>query len=488
MPRRALGSLAVLIMVSSAFAAPSLAGKGGGSGSLADPAAAHNSLADQPSSVTSTCFWAVPGGTRDGLNGLGPDTNVGYWYDRYQLPAGAKIVLLGQFPHSRFMSLTSYGTVGAARGIATGSLIDTAIDPDPGSENPFRSGTKRTVHRRSFTVTLSGEADPGAGTRAPNTFYTGQAGHIGQTQTVELILRIYRADRNRDMAGGVPLPEPTLVLADGTTATGQAACEGVQAQSGFDNLSTAGVGLPVPAYLSLLAQGPPTHPAVNPIHFDRFFNQLRLLEPFYRGTAMAGLIAGLPTAIQPGLYPTPANAYVYGYADRTFGPDPNGHNILVLHGKLPTHPRTFDRNPHNDSEGKQVRYWSLCNYGALANPPLIPANTDCLFDEEIPTDRQGFYDIVVSLPEDRPSTAIQRCGVAWMDWSTAGDGVPGGHPRLISLTIRNQLSDPAFAQGADKVLIPGTEKQVMGDYLPEGTYMTKAQFKSRGCKHGPDDR
>ena len=48
--------------------------------------------------------------------------------------------------------------------------------------------------------------------------------------------------------------------------------------------------------------------------------------------------------------------------------------------------------------------------------------------------------------------------------------------------MRIQLSAASFAQGADKVLTPGTEKQVMQDYLPDGTYLTKAQYQSRGCK------
>jgi hypothetical protein len=64
-------------------------------------------------------------------------------------------------------------------------------------------------------------------------------------------------------------------------------------------------------------------------------------------------------------------------------------------------------------------------YGAIANPPLLPVNGPCPFDEEIPPDRSGFYTIVVSLPEDRPATATVQCGVAWMDW---GKGT-GSHAR-----------------------------------------------------------
>jgi hypothetical protein len=50
------------------------------------------------------------------------------------------------------------------------------------------------------------------------------------------------------------------------------------------------------------------------------------------------------------------------------------------------------------------------------------------------------------------------------------------------LVMRNQLSDPGFAQGIDKVPTPGVEKQVMGDYYPQTTNTTRAQFESRGCK------
>ena len=450
---------------------------------------AHVSVAGQPASVTSTCFWGVPAGPLDGRNILGPETNVSYWYDRFQLPAGAQIVLHGEFPHARFMSLTSYGTVAGQRGTALGGLSDVDIDPDPDSQNPFRPDASRTARRRSFTVTLSGAVDPGPGNRAPNTFYVGQPGLTGTTQTIELILRVYRPDRNRDMAGGVALPNATLVLADGTTAPGQAACDGVQAQSGADKLDITGMGVPPATYLSLLAAGAaPTHPAEEQMRFERFFNTQYSLAPFYRGTPLEGRIASLPTDIRPGLYPTPANAYIGGYADRSFGPDPDGHNVLVLRGKLPTHPDTFRRNPHTES-GTQVRYWSLCNYGSnIANPPLAPVNTDCLFDEQIPTDDDGNYEIVISLTEDRPGNATARCGVAWMDWTTKGDGVvdgngvPVGHDRLIRLTMRQQLADPTFAEAIDKIVTPGAEEQVMGEYYPHGTYMTAEQFDQLGCR------
>ncbi len=68
-----------------------------------------------------------------------------------------------------------------------------------------------------------------------------------------------------------------------------------------------------------------------------------------------------------------------------------------------------------------------------------------------------------------------------MNWTTHGDDVPGGHDRLISLVMRNQLPAPSFRHGIDKIHTPGTERKVMGDYHPTGTYTTKQRFQKHGC-------
>ena len=87
------------------------------------------------------------------------------------------------------------------------------------------------------------------------------------------------------------------------------------------------------------------------------------------------MFIGLLPQDSPGLYATPSNAYISAYADRTIGPNTEGHNILVLHAKMPTHPETYEHDPVNDSAGVQVRYWSLCTTGAIAEPPVLPADS-----------------------------------------------------------------------------------------------------------------
>jgi hypothetical protein len=486
------GSKVFAAILSFGASLSAVAGVGGPYGPPVSPDQSRLLLSEQPEALSSHCFWGEPAGPIDGYNALGIETHVAYWYARLDLPPGSRVVLRGKFPHSRFMSLTTYGTFAGQRGAAIAGYSDYEITPDAGSINPFLPGARRTATNRAYTLTLSSDVDPGAGLRAPNTFYVGRAGETGTTQTVELVLRVYRPDRNRDVSGDAGLPEPTLILADGTAYSGTTACSAANVHSGLDKLSLDGIGVPASTYLKLLnlpRPGPagllpalPTHPAVLSPTFVRYFNAPYSTAPFYRGTILESTIASLPTDLRPGLYATPANAYVSTYFDRALGPDASGHNIVVLRGKGPTHPHTFDRDPINDFAGKQVRYWSICNYGStIANPYLGPVNTACLFDEQLPLDADGYYTIVVSLPEDRPSNATTRCGVAWMDWSTKGDGVPGGHEKLINLTIRQLLADGSFAQAFDKILTPGTERQVAAEYLPEATYMTPGQFEARGC-------
>ena len=317
-------------------------------------------------------------------------------------------------------------------------------------------------------MTVSGDPDPGAGREAPNTLYAGTAGATGP-QKVELILRVYVPNAGTDWSGGVGLPTWRLIRGAVATTAG-AACAELGTGAAGPNLAIGAA-----KYGKLLSLSPsPTHPAVDPAVWYASFNSQYLQVPFLTGTPAAGLIASLPTTKTGGFYSNIDNNYVYQYVDRTFGPDPDGHNILVLQGRLPSTPATANWNPRM-ARRVDMRYWSLCNNQSLATTAV----TDCLDDEQIPTDRHGNYTVVISLPQDRPGNATRRCGVAWMNWGTEGDGV--GRPRLDHLILRNMLPSDSFTQAAQDVLTPGTERQVMGPYLPTDSYETATQFQATGC-------
>ena len=89
---------------------------------------------------------------------------------------------------------------------------------------------------------------------------------------------------------------------------------------------------------------------------------------------------------------------------------------------------------------------------------------------------------MVSLPQDRPANATDKCGVAWMNWGTTGDGYT--RPRSTLLIMRNlaTTAKTAFPHSVQDVSSPTTIKHVMGAYLPTVTYTTAAKFQQRGCQ------
>ena len=435
------------------------------------------------------CFWGRPEASVGPLDepnetypalGLAPETDTAYYVSAFHLPAGGTVTLHGQFPHARFFLLTAYKNLSGEPGIPAGSLLDENIVPDAGSVNPFVAGEARNAADRSFTITISGAVQPAE--PAPNTLYAGETGHTEETQTVEVIERIYRPDRGLEANAGVPLPTPTYNPAEaGSVSEESQICSDLSVASGPEALNESKFGVAPATYKKLRSElpgtkAPATHPAVNPIRWEKFFNSGYLVAPFYRGTADEPAIAGLNSTATSGLYATPANAYATGYASRLFGPNEHGENILVLHGKMPTHPETYDGNLTSDDGSTQVRYWSICNYTGISKGALLEANSGCLFDQEVPTNSEGDFTIVISLPQDRPANARPGCGVAWMNWGTRGDGE--GRPDLDFLLLRNQASNASFAQSIANVAHPGEEEAVMGEYYPHGTYEDQEEFEA----------
>ena len=283
-----------------------------------------------------------------------------------------------------------------------------------------------------------------------------------------IVDRVYLPDQGRDFSGGVADPAASYVDANGTTSSGQAACDALQTKAGAFNLTNVNpILFPESKIQSLLAlSSSPEHPAVAKPVWYKYFTPAWLLAPYYAGTSDASMISSLPLT-GTGLGANPANGYVFTWLDRRFGPNHGGHNIAVLHGKLPTTPATYAGEPKMQG-GTQLRYWSICNNQGLTSGQTTGP---CLADEEIPINAQRDYTIVVSLPQDRPKNATDKCGVAWMNFGTSrrrlhpaglDAGAPAqphdDRPHRRSRT-RSRTSPP-----------PRRVKSTMGAYLPTVTY------------------
>ena len=417
------------------------------------PSWAMGSPGDPVNATTesSTCFWRGPVDATH-VNNAFPDTAVTYWTATISLPAGSRLGITGEFPHSRSMSFNAYD----ATGVATDHIDDAAIVPARGSTDPFLSGADRNATRRTYHVTVLDQVP--SGQTPPNTLAAGVSGQHTQV----LIYRVYVPDKGKDPTGGVGLPQVSVTLANGTVSTGNAMCKAVHAEKGFPPSQK----FPLATYLSLRDQPGqlPTFPALNPPVFWRAFDVTALVGCIYRGSC-----GGTPE-LNPGQYSNLDNAYVVAAVNRGFSAGP----VLVLHGKMPTTPSTYDRNSVMRS-GTQLRYWSLCQNESLATTRVGA----CLYDEQVPLDKDRNYTIVSSLPSDRPVNARAACGVGWIPWPTRGDGA--GHREDAMLIVRNMLPAPGFAAAIQDVSRPGRETQVMGSYLPVGRYTTKASFQALGC-------
>ncbi|MGQ0708348.1 MAG: hypothetical protein ACT4NV_01210 [Rhodoferax sp.] len=412
------------------------------------------------------CFWV---GTlhADTFNILSPDLGVTYWTSQFKLPAGAHLELQGQYPHARYMSYTSYNPVGQP----VDGLADAAIAPDSGSTNPFLPGAQRASTQRRYTLTvrprmLQAGARVEEATRPANTVFV----PMDETN-YQLWLRVYVPDQGTGPKGGVALPAPTVVLADGRRISAEAVCRDYVVKDGavrdFRGTPQGNQGLfKIPG---ARAAYHPAQPA--PVPWNAFYNPPLVVAGALVNTPFEFIRNRMDTTRKAGFYSTLDNAYMSTYVDRRYG------EALVVQAKAPRTPRTVQGSAVMDQD-VDMRYWSYCKGRSIADGAVDA----CLYDEQIVQDAQGRYTLVMTTPEQRPANARAECGVSWMPWGV-GDGMDNPHGGY--LIHRHQMPAPGFRHSLAATRKIGDEPAVLGDYFPRAQYETKAAFEARGCPVRP---
>lgn len=405
-----------------------------------------------------SCFWTGPFTTANPKTNQGfPGSEITYWGAKFATPAGARLLLHGEYAHARFQSLAAY----VDNGTGTNSLPDYETRPDRGSVNPFIAGHRRDLPNRSYTVSVRGAAVPAH--PAPNTLYAAPDPQGESYQ--DILYRVYVPDRGRNRLGGVPLPAPELRLADGTILRGEAMCEALNSNHAY-----ASQNLPLATYQTYVnwaGKDPATNPARPHFSFEKFFSLAYTLS-FYKTAAEHA--AADPTPVGT-FYNNPDAQYMTGTYSFRYG------GLLAIRGRLPTVPRTRAGEPI--MRGGQLREWDICVEESLA----ATRTYKCLYDEQLPLGPARQYVIVVGKANRRPANAKRSCGVAWLPADPAGDGA--GRRGIGSLISRNVVPDPGFSRSSWSISEPSTAGRVMGNYLPRGTYMSKQAFEAEGC---PVDR
>lgn len=431
--RAALAAVAALAALAALTALASSLALALAVAALALPAPAAAQGLDETCELTATRF------DPDSINVLFPDSSAQYWSAHYVAVPGTRIRIDGIFPYARYTSWNVYDPL--LRPFAKKS--DFELQPDPGSANPFLPGAARNtpVGQRHYTlfITFSSSDHPG-----PNTIFVDPTSHPAGVFT----LRVYVPDKNRDVTGGVGLPQATWEPT--------AAALLVQPPSPCRNIEKPASGVLTGLYAAVSGpDGGPPYPGRNPPRWRKFVNLCQSGADLLLDNQIGDLVPQ-PSQNPCGLFGSGGflsnidNAYIYAFISRGFGP------IVVFRGRAPTFAATYPDAPVMPSH-VQLRYWSFCQ-----NDPFLQRYIGCRRDDQVKVNRNGDFTIVVSAPNRWPRAAQRRCRAAsWIPWGPQPSGV---------MIYRHMLPDPSFAQAIQNVSY-GSEQAQMGPYYPAGRYL-----------------
>lgn len=405
-----------------------------------------------PPVETSDCFWQGPYVRENpATNFAFPDTGSTYWSAKYTLPEGAILRLKGDFPYARYMSINSYKSDTSP----ADAISDSSIIPDANGINPFVDGNVRNNPNRSYTLNIAaGEAVQG---RPANTMYD----YAKDGAAAVLLYRVYVPNKGKNQLGGVKLPKVEITTRQGQVLTGQEACKALNSENKILSIPV----IPAETY----AKARQNNPAKEiPVWRASYTSAFTLQCEFY------GICDTNPVR-SVAYYANLDNQYISTFLDRSIKP------IVVIRGEIPKVPKTWDGEDRFDSKNAQLRYWSICQ-----NEYYSQKVTDCLFDENTSINPDGKYTIVTGLESDRPSNATKECGVDFLKWPENGDGFSLAEGRQDNkndarIIIRNMLPASNFQNAIQNTKTPGDESAVMGEYLPQARYYTKAEFEALGC-------
>ena len=404
------------------------------------------------------CFWSRgPHSADPYINLAYPDANVFYWAATFTMPEDVELYLDGDFPLARYMSIISYD----GRGRPLESLADYLIEPEKDSINPFINSNSRIDKNRAYKIQVlnnSPVTDRETGKISKISSYnTLNAPSYGPNQQL-IIYRVYLPDNKTGPLGGVNLPQ-LKVIKDGKTYSGNDACKILNASQNLA-ITIDAAGIPPMMYRELASQTdkPETWPAKNPpewyIQMDR--------------QSLIGIYTGEFNNNAPrstgGFFPNLDNHYLRTIINRKYG------KVVLLKAKAPLTPKTYNSNP--TYKQNELRYWSVCSNQSFGNTRV----NDCLFDEEIPLDKNGYFTIFVSRLKDRPRNANKECGYAWLPMADDGDGVFDEDVSIIQ--FRHMLARDDFSNSIQSVKSQNDTKKVMKEYFPKSRYFMKNQVES----------
>lgn len=399
------------------------------------------------------CAWPLLLSPEGSGNVQGPDGTARYWIMPFDTQYET-MTIKGTYPNIRYFSFAAYETIdydpvnntNKGFNLIEHHLYDAQIAPDPGSINPFvpPGGSNGT-----YTVVIS-RTSPSSG----NTI------GVSKEKLVWIALRMYVADADpalsgQSLMGGVPLPTITL-SGQNVTSKQLAACFPINKWSDMTAFSQF---IFPPKFDLTIDEGTPIS--------DRLWFA-SLLDP--------------PSI----LWPNPDGKYMMMWPGEKYQPG----RIIVIHGKAPGFPDTFQGSPiwepARGFRSVDMRYWALCHQDFALPLSVVACATDLTTRLE-----GGYYTIVISDDPQRPDWL--RPNVTWLPY---GDEQ---YPKFV--VIRNMLPSADFPYSIQNAWTAGCAfdfsfpslpdrsaidekgpcaKGVMGEYYPDAVWCDKSTFMHGG--------
>ena len=399
---------------------------------------APDALASTGKGINLACDWrpangtpttASPNGIRYGYIELA----AGY----YQVilspsfPVGTKFRIEGQYPKARNFSFQLYN--GPNGGL--GYLPDYKVQPDPGSQSAFTGvNTLDSAIQPGGHYTIHIVYGVAPATPVPNTLYVTAKNFTLGSQAV-FIYRIYNAFNGIGVIdhGGFPLPTVYKETASGDVTL-----------TSLDNKLICNLGIGqrdarrvIRAQLSDIINANPKYPkaiAAKPVPAAPQF-----------------MLRDNPTDVLVNS----DNRYIYALLSQKPG------DLVLMRAKAPT----YATGPKAGSD-PQLRHWSICQ-----NAYVTVETYACIEDSNATIDKDGYFNIVISVPAKRPVNAVPSRGFDWLTYGTDEEAAP---------ILRHMLASPNFTQSAFAVP-QGQAAQaplIMGDYFPVSTYCANSVFNA----------
>jgi len=403
------------------------------------------------------CAWPLEMSPEGTANFQFPDNSARYWIMPFDTQQYETMTIKGTYPNIRYFSFAAYETIdydainNTNQGFdIAGPLSDAQIAPDQGGINPF---VQRGDRNGTYTVVISRTGQTSGNTIAVS------------HDLVWILLRMYVADADpslsgQSMMGGVPLP--TITVTDRTGASRQ-----------LEACSQINKWVDLSKFVQFLF--PPS--------LDLSINE---------GTPSSDRLWFAPPKNPPSiLWPNPDNKYMMMLPGNDYQPG----RIIVIHGKAPGFPDTFNGSPiwvpSQGFRSVDMRFWALCTADFASPFSVINCATD------FNTDRKGeYYTIVISDDLVRPKWLQGRPNVNWLPW---GDEQ---YPKVVAFrnmlpaddfhhavkdawnyqnglcTFNFSLEVPPNPGDIDKV--GPCAQDVMGDYYPVAVWCDKSKFLAGG--------